>query len=391
MVEPVASQALLALRDQIDGLDKQLLALLNQRAHVAEQVGEIKRAEGTPFFRPDRVAQVIEKIRAANPGPLKGEHVAAIWREIMSACLALESPQRVAVLGPVGTFCEQAAIEYFGGAADMTYCANFDEVFHATASGSAQFGVVGVENMTEGVVTRSLDLFLHTPCHVVGEVSLLIRHNLMRKEPGPAPGRSQAGPPLSGGSAGTPAPGGHGLHGIEAVLAHPQALAQCQNWLNKHLPDVERRAVSSNAEGSRLAATNPAWAALGSERASTLFGLHITAHAIQDEAYNRTRFAVICLPQTMATPPATGRDCTSLVVSVPNRPGAMHDLLVPLKTHGVSMTRLESRPARTGQWDYYFYIDLDGHPSQPNVAAALAELRENCAFFKMLGAYPVKN
>ena len=364
MAEPVASQALLALRGQIDGLDKQLLELLNQRARVAEQVGEIKRAEGTPFFRPDRVAQVIDKIRAANPGPLKGEHVAAIWREIMSACLALESPQRVAVLGPVGTFCEQAALEYFGGAADMTYCANFDEVFHATASGNAQFGVVGVENMTEGVVTRSLDLFLHTPCHVVGEVSLLIRHNLMRKEPS--------------------------MHGIEAVLAHPQALAQCQNWLNKHLPDVERRAVSSNAEGSRLAATNPAWAALGSDRASTLFGLHITAHAIQDEAYNRTRFAVICLPQTMATPPATGRDCTSVVVSVPNRPGAMHDLLVPLKTHGVSMTRLESRPARTGQWDYYFYIDLDGHPSQSNVAAALAELRENCAFFKMLGAYPVK-
>lgn len=365
MAEPVSTPALLALRDQIYGLDRQLLELLNQRARVAEQVGEIKRAEGTPFFRPDRVAQVIDKIRAANPGPLKAEHVAAIWREIMSACLALESPQRVAVLGPVGTFCEQAAIEYFGGAADMIYCASFDEVFHATASGSAQFGVVGVENMTEGVVTRSLDLFLHTPCHVVGEVSLLIRHNLMRKEPS--------------------------LHGIEAVLAHPQALAQCQNWLNKHLPDVERRAVSSNAEGSRLAATNPAWAALGSERASTLFGLHITAHAIQDEAYNRTRFAVICLPQTMATPPATGRDCTSLVVSVPNRPGAMHDLLVPLKKHGVSMTRLESRPARTGQWEYYFYIDLDGHPSQPHVAAALAELRELCAFFKMLGAYPVKN
>jgi chorismate mutase/prephenate dehydratase len=364
MAEPVASQALLALRDQIDGLDKQLLELLNQRARVAEQVGEIKRAEGTPFFRPDRVAQVIDKIRAANPGPLKAEHVSAIWREIMSACLALESPQRVAVLGPVGTFCEQAAIEYFGGAADLVYCANFDEVFHATASGSAQFGVVGVENMTEGVVTRSLDLFLHTPCHVVGEVSLLIRHNLMRKEPS--------------------------LNGIEAVLAHPQALAQCQNWLNKHLPDVERRAVSSNAEGARLAATNPAWAALGSERASTVFGLHIVAHAVQDEAYNRTRFAVICLPQTMATPPATGRDCTSLVVSVPNRPGAMHDLLVPLKKHGVSMTRLESRPARTGQWDYYFYIDLDGHPSQPNVADALAELRELCAFFKMLGAYPVK-
>ena len=364
MAEPIASQALLALRDQIDGLDKQLLELLNQRARVAEQVGEIKRAEGTPFFRPDRVAQVIEKIRGANPGPLRAEHVSAIWREIMSACLALESPQRVAVLGPFGTFCEQAAIEYFGGAADMIYCASFDEVFHATASGSAQFGVVGVENMTEGVVTRSLDLFLHTPCHVVGEVSLLIRHHLMRKEPS--------------------------LAGIEAVLAHPQALAQCQGWLNKHLPDVERRAVSSNAEGARLAATNPAWAALGSERASTLFGLHIVAHAVQDEAFNRTRFAVICLPQTMAMPPASQRDCTSLVVSVTNKPGAMHDLLMPLKKHGVSMTRLESRPARTGQWEYYFYIDLDGHPSQPHVAAALAELRELCAFYKMLGAYPVK-
>jgi chorismate mutase/prephenate dehydratase len=362
---PVADPELLALRDQIDALDAQLLTLLNQRAHVAEQVGEIKRRDGTPFFRPDRVAQVIAKIKAANPGPLKGEHVAAIWREIMSACLALESPQRVAVLGPFGTFCEQAAIEYFGGAADLIYCNSFDEVFHATASGSAQYGVVGVENMTEGVVTRSLDLFLHTPTHVVGEVSLLIRHNLLRKE--------------------------NSLQGIEAVLAHPQALAQCQNWLSKHLPNAERRAVSSNAEGARLAAENPAYAAIASERAATLFGLHITAHAVQDEAYNRTRFAVICLPQTMATPPATGRDCTSLIVSVANRPGAMHDLLVPLKKHGVSMTRLESRPARTGQWEYYFYIDLDGHPSQPHVAAALAELRELCAFYKVIGAYPLKS
>lgn len=361
---PVADPELLALRDQIDGLDAQLLDLLNRRAHVAEQVGEIKRRDGTPFFRPDRVAQVIAKIKAANPGPLKGEHVAAIWREIMSACLALESPQRVAVLGPFGTFCEQAAIEYFGGAADLIYCNSFDEVFHATASGSAQYGVVGVENMTEGVVTRSLDLFLHTPTHVVGEVSLLIRHNLLRKE--------------------------NSLENVDAVLAHPQALAQCQNWLAKHLPNAERRAVSSNAEGARLAATNPAWAAIASERAAPLFGLHITAHAIQDEAYNRTRFAVITLPQTMAMPPVSGRDCTSLVVSVPNKPGAMHDLLVPLKRHGVSMTRLESRPARTGQWEYYFYIDLDGHPSQPHVAAALSELRELCAFYKVIGAYPLK-
>ncbi|MEG0556744.1 MAG: chorismate mutase, partial [Comamonas sp.] len=168
--EPQASPELLTLRTQIDSLDRQLLELVNQRAHVAEQVGELKKKEGSAFFRPDRVAQVIEKIKANNPGPLKSAHVAAIWREIMSACLALESPQRVAVLGPAGTFCEEAAIQYFGGAADLMYCSSFEEVFHATAAGSAQYGVVGVENSNEGVVTRSLDMFLHTPCHVVGEV-----------------------------------------------------------------------------------------------------------------------------------------------------------------------------------------------------------------------------
>ncbi|MDE2416894.1 MAG: prephenate dehydratase [Burkholderiales bacterium] len=363
MSQPQQSTDLAVLRTQIDSLDQKLLSLLNQRALVAEKVGELKRREGSPFFRPDRVAQVIEKIQAANQGPLLNQHVGAIWREIMSACLALEAPQRVAVLGPQGTFCEQAAIEFFGSAADLIYCANFDEVFHATAAGTAQFGVVGMENSTEGVVARSLDLFLRSPVHVVGEVSLLVRHNLLRQT--------------------------NSLEGIEVVLAHPQALAQCQGWLTQYLPNAERRAVSSNAEGARLCASNPTWASLASERAASQFGLHIVAHAIQDEAYNRTRFAIICLPQTLAMPPASARDCTSLVVSVPNRPGAVHDLLVPLKNNGVSMTRFESRPAKSGQWEYYFYIDIAGHPSQPHVAAALKELQGLCAFYKVLGAYPV--
>ena len=353
------------LRQQIDSIDQQLLSLLSQRAHVAEQVGAVKRREGTPFFRPDRVAQVIQKIENANQGPLLNQHVGAIWREIMSACLALEAPQRVAVLGPQGTFCEQAAIEYFGSAANLIYCANFDEVFHATAAGTAQYGVVGMENSTEGVVARSLDLFLRSPVHVVGEVSLLVRHNLLRQT--------------------------NSLDGIDVVLAHPQALAQCQGWLTQHLPNAERRAVSSNAEGARLAATNPTWAGLASERAASQFGLHIVAHAIQDEAYNRTRFAVICLPQTLATPPASGKDCTSLVISVPNRPGAVHDLLVPLKANGVSMTRFESRPAKSGQWEYYFYIDIQGHTCEPHVAAALKELQGLCAFYKVLGSYPTSD
>ena len=179
-----------------------------------------------------------------------------------------------------------------------------------------------------------------------------------------------------------------GLDNIEVVAAHPQALAQCQKWLNAHLPKAERHAVNSNAEGARLAKEHPTWVALGSERAASAQGLHIVAHAVQDEAHNKTRFAIICLPTTLPAPDATGRDCTSLIVSVPNKPGAMHDLLVPIKKYGVSMTRFESRPAKTGQWEYYFYIDLQGHPSQPHVRQAMDELRELCAFYKVLGAYP---
>lgn len=351
------------LRVQIDALDKELLALLNRRALVAEQVGEVKKREGTPFFRPDRVAQVIEKIQQANTGPLKNEHVAAVWREIMSACLALESPMRVAYLGPAGTFSEQAALEFFGTSIEHVPCVNIDEVFRATAAGSASYGVVPVENSTEGVVSRSLDLLLNSPLHIVGEVSLMVKHNLLR---------------LS-----------DSLDNIEIVFAHPQALAQCQGWLNTHLPNVERRAASSNAEGARLATTNPAWAGIASERAATQFSLHTAAHAIQDDAFNRTRFVVICLPQILPAPPASDQDRTSLVVSVPNRPGAVHDILVPLKTHGVSMTRFESRPARSGQWDYYFYIDLQGHPSQEPLKTALTDLEKLCAFYKILGTYPV--
>lgn len=356
-------KTLAELRTSIDQVDRELLALLNSRAALANEVGEIKRAEGSPVFRPEREAQVINGLQTANPGPLKPGNIANIWREIMSACRALEAPQRVAFLGPAGTFSEQAAVQFFGSSIERVPCVSIDEVFRATAAGTAEYGVVPVENSTEGVVARSLDLFLGSPLHIVGETSLLVRHNLLRQSAA--------------------------LEGIEVVLAHPQALAQCQGWLNNHLPDAERRAVSSNAEGARLAAGNPAWAGIASERAATEFGLHIAAHAIQDDAFNRTRFAVVCLPQTLAAPEASGQDCVSLIVSVPNRPGAVHDILVPLKHHGVSMTRFESRPARSGQWEYYFYIDLQGHPSQPHVAAALKDLQALCAFYKVLGTYPL--
>jgi chorismate mutase/prephenate dehydratase len=354
------------LRNAIDAVDQQLLLLLNQRASLADEIGDIKRQEGSQVYRPEREAQVIRKLQTANQGPLRAESIANVWREVMSACRALEEPHRVAYLGPEGTFSEQAAEAFFGVSIEHVPCTSFDEVFEATASGRAAFGVVPMENSTEGVVTRSLDLFLTSPLHIIGETSLLIRHNLLRKQ--------------------------HNLAGIKAVYAHPQALAQCQDWLNAHLPDAERRAASSNAEGARLAAENPAWAAIASLRAGSRFGLHVVAPSIQDEAYNRTRFAVMCLPQTLQMPEASGNDCTSLVVSVVNRPGAVYELLEPIKRHGVSMTRFESRPARGGQqWEYFFYIDLQGHISESRVRAALDDLRPICAFYKVLGSYAISN
>ena len=354
------------LRNAIDTVDQQLLLLLNQRASLADEIGDIKRQEGSQVYRPEREAQVIRKLQTANQGPLRAESIANVWREVMSACRALEEPHRVAYLGPEGTFSEQAAEAFFGVSIEHVPCTSFDEVFEATASGRAAFGVVPMENSTEGVVTRSLDLFLTSPLHIIGETSLLIRHNLLRKQ--------------------------HNLAGIKAVYAHPQALAQCQDWLNAHLPDAERRAASSNAEGARLAAENPAWAAISSLRAGSRFGLHVVAPSIQDEAYNRTRFAVMCLPQTLQMPEASGNDCTSLVVSVVNRPGAVYELLEPIKRHGVSMTRFESRPARGGQqWEYFFYIDLQGHISESRVRAALDDLRPICAFYKVLGSYAISN
>ena len=354
---------LLGFRTRIDALDRDLLALLNQRAALALEVGELKKREGSVAFRPEREAQVIDGLKVANRGPLKADSVAPIWREIMSACRALETPTRVAYLGPAGTFSELAALGFFGSTIVKIPCASVDEVFHVTSAGAADFGVVPVENSSEGVITRSLDLFLTTPLFIIGETSLYVRHNLLRRE--------------------------NSLADIEAVCAHPQALAQCHGWLSHHLPTAERLPVSSNAEGARLASLDVRLAGIASTHAASEFGLHIVAPAIQDDAHNRTRFAIVAHPHQHPQPKASGHDCTSLVVSVANRPGAVHDMLVPLKNHGVSMTRFESRPARSGQWEYYFYIDLQGHPDQPNVSAALAELHGVCAFFKQLGTYPI--
>lgn len=346
------------LREQIDEIDAQLLELLNRRARIAQRVGHVKAETGAPVFRPEREAQVLRAIAQRNPGPLKDDDLQTLFREIMSACRALEQRVSVAYLGPVGTFSEQAVYRQFGHAVDGMPCASLDEVFRAVEAGSAEFGVVPVENSSEGAVSRTLDLLLQTTLPISGEVSIPVHHNLL----------TQSG----------------SLDGVQKICAHSQALAQCQGWLNQHCPRLQREAVSSNAEAARIAGTDPIVAAIAGDAAIAQYGLRTVAAHIQDDPHNRTRFAVI---GHLKTAPS-GSDQTSLVLSVPNRAGAVHGLLAPLARHGVSMTRLESRPARMGAWEYYFYVDLEGHAQDAKVAAALAELKGQAAFFKLLGSYP---
>ncbi len=357
------SDSLTPLRAQIDAIDAQVLELLNRRAEVAHQVGLAKQRDNSAVFRPEREAQVIAALRKANTGPLSGAAVEVIFREVMAACRALERRISVAYLGPVGTYSEQALRRQFGHAVESVACASIDEVFRTAESGSADFGVVPVENSTEGVVSRTLDLLLRTPLKICAEVGLPIHHNLLTRS-------------------GT-------MDGVTRIVGHPQALAQCLNWLSQHYPTIERAAVSSNGEGARLASVEAHTAAVAGELAAELYGLTAVATRIQDEAENITRFAVIGQHETQPS----GRDHTSLVLSVPNKPGAVHTMLGPLAAHGVSMTRFESRPNRSrsgdSPWTYYFYIDLEGHQHDTRVATALAELKAMAGFFKILGSYPV--
>ncbi len=346
------------LRDQIDAIDAQLLALLNERARVAQQVGHVKAETNAPVFRPEREAQVQARVANANPGPLLSSDLQSIFREVMSACRALENRVTVAFLGPVGTYSEQAVWWQFGQAVDALACVSIDEVFRSVEAGTAAFGVVPVENSTEGTVNRTLDLLLQTTLSISGEVALPVHHSLMTRS----------------GS----------MEQVTRICAHSQALAQCQSWLNQYYPDIERQAVASNGEAARMATAEGQVAAIASEMAAKRYGLSIVHAHIQDDLHNRTRFFVV----GRLMPSASGQDQTSLVLSVPNKPGAVYELLAPLARHGVSMTRFESRPARTGRWDYYFYVDIEGHANDAKVAQALAELQVQAAFFKLLGSYP---
>jgi chorismate mutase/prephenate dehydratase len=345
------------LREEIDRLDERILASLNERARLARAIGTLKVGQA---YRPEREAQVLRRIRERNPGPLSGETVALLFREIMSACLALERPITVAYLGPRGTFSESAAMKHFGLAAEGQPAPSIDEVYRAVQSGGADFGVVPVENSTEGAVGRSLDLMPQSPLKVCGEVLIPIHHHLMAR-------------------------GVTDLGAVRRVFSHSQSLAQCHEWLNGNLPRAERIAVASNAEAARRAADEPGTAAVAGDTAAAHYGLEIHASNIEDEPNNTTRFLVLGNYE----PRPSARDKTSLVLSAKNRAGAVYEMLTPFATRGVSMTKFESRPSRGALWEYLFFVDIEGHRDDPQVAAALEEVATIAGYMKVLGSYPM--
>lgn len=345
------------VRDQIDALDERLVALLHERARLAQRIGALK--QDGPAYRPEREVQVLNRVRSAASGPLPPEAITHIYTEIMSACRALEAPIAVAYLGPPGTFSEEAVVKHFGSSVHGVPCGSIDETFHAVESGAAAYGVVPVENSTEGAVGRTNDLLFLKPATICGEVMLPVHQCLMNRS-----GRSE---------------------GFTKIYSHSQSLAQCRGWLNAHYQKVERVAVVSNAEAARLASLDDTAAAVAGRLAAQRYGLQIVAANIEDEQRNTTRFFVI----GKQSAGRTGRDRTSLVTSTQNRPGAVHELLLPLARHQVSMSRFESRPARSGLWEYLFFIDVEGHVEDANVAQALAEMREKATFVKVLGSYPM--
>ncbi len=347
---------LAAHRAAIDALDRDILANLNARARHAQAIGALK--EGSSAYRPEREAQVLTALAAGNSGPLPNASVTGIFRQIMSACLALEQKLNVAYLGPAGTFSHAAVARHFGSFVDAVPLATIDEIFRAVESGQCDYAVVPVENSTEGAVGRTLDLMCLTDLSVCGEVKLRIQQNLLSNEAS--------------------------LAGVTRIYSHAQSLAQCVHWLAAHMPGVPRVAVSSNAEAARLAAAEPGTAAIAGENAAVIYKLANLAAHIEDEPNNTTRFWVLGRQRVGAS----GRDETSLVMSCPNRPGAVYQLLEPLARHGVSMTRFESRPARTGLWEYLFFVDLAGHRDDPKLSAALGELADKAPFLKLLGSYP---
>lgn len=353
-------QHLADVRARIDAVDEELLALVNERGRLAQEVARIKRAQGEEgdFYRPEREQEVLRRLEANNQGPLANEVVARLFREVMSACLALQQPLKVAFLGPEGTFTQAAALKQFGHGVQLQPLAAIDTVFREVEAGDLHYGVVPVENSTEGVVNHTLDCFLTSPLQVVGEVELRIQQHLASAE-------SEIGR-------------------VQRVYSHQQGLAQCRAWLDTNLAGAERITVDSTGEAARIAASEPGSAAVASDAAVDVYGLNRLADGIEDIPGNTTRFLVI----GRQSPPPTGDDKTSLVISRKDRPGGLVNLLEPLARHEINMTRLDARPSRQGVWEYAFFIDLLGHAQDQAVKAALDEMSEQASLFRILGSYP---
>ncbi len=352
-------QELTHLRNNIDTIDAELLNLVNQRARLAQEVGRIKKCG--IIYRPEREAQIITRLQTQNPGPISNDNIAHLFTEVMSLCRALEKPMVVAFLGPKGTFSEEASIKRFGHAITTVACDSIDEVFSKVESGTVGYGVVPVENSSEGAIGRTMDLLLQTSATVCGEILLPVHQFLLARQTD--------------------------LSKINKIYSHPQSFAQCYQWLKSNLPHISSSAfinASSNAEAARLAAQDETAAAVAGQRSAEIFELAICAENIEDDPKNTTRFLVLGDQNVTAS----GKDKTSLALSTNNNSGAIYQLLAPLAGHGVSMTRLESRPSKTGLWQYVFFIDIEGHQQDHNVSTALEELSSKATFLKILGSYP---
>jgi chorismate mutase/prephenate dehydratase len=351
------------IRKRINEVDEKIQALISERARHAQQVGVAKGELGAAidYYRPEREAEVLRNVVARNKGPLRDEEMLRLFREIMSACLAQQEPLKVGFLGPEGTFTQTAVFKHFGHSVRALPFHTIDEVFQEVESGVADFGVVPIENSTEGSVNNTLDMFLTSPLKIAGEIELKIEQHLMCKN--------------------------KGLDKIERICAHEQSLAQCRGWIRENLPHVELIGMSSNAAGARRARDEDGTAAIGPEVAADVYELEILVNNIEDRPDNATRFLVV--GRNLLAP--SGDDKTTLLLSTSDTAGGagvLHSLLQPLATHGVSMTRIESRPSRRKKWDYVFFIDVEGHAEESPVADALAELEKSASLFKVLGAYP---
>lgn len=358
----MSTPSLPELRAQIDQIDADIQQLVTQRARIAESVAHAKSAEESDpnFYRPEREADILQRVIARNEGPLPNTSLTAIFREIISASLALQNPLSVAYLGPEGTYSQAASLKHFGHGARLSPTQTIEEVFHEVEADRVKYGVVPIENSTEGGVNQTLDCFMATDLTICGEIELPIHHCLMSRAAD--------------------------LSEVKRIYSHQQSLAQCRVWLNTHAGRIERIAVNSNSEAARRAAEDPNAAAIAGETAAELYQLSILVPHIEDNAHNTTRFAVLGKQDV----PATGRDKTSLLLSAArsNHSGALLHLLQPFSDNNINLTRIESRPSRQNIWEYVFFIDLEGHVSDPEVIDAMQALSEHASLVKNLGSYP---